>query len=180
MITLLNILNYKIPIWVSLLLACGLVFYVTRPPKVVTEYAFSNRWEPPKPRLDLPPTKLIIYKPYPVGKTRIDTIRVPKTIDRYYLLQSDNVYRIPKGLRLDVYDVDDQRYNSWEFTIPAPNLRANLGIEAGSNVFNYEPFIGLYAQVSYKRLDVFGNARLLQDDYSITAGLRYNLVNFSR
>jgi outer membrane receptor protein involved in Fe transport len=157
-----------------------LVFYVTRPPKVVTEYAFSNRWEPPKPRLDLPPTKLIIYKPYPVEKTRVDTIRVPQNIDRYYLIESNRISRIPQGLRLDVYNVGDQRYDSWEFAIPAPNLRAIMGFEVGSDVFDYRPFVGMHAQVSYKKLDVFGNARLLQDDYSVTAGLRYNLVNFSR
>jgi len=180
MTILLSILNHKVPIWVSILLACGLIFYATRPPKVVTEYAFSNRYEPIKPKLELPPTRLILYKPYPVEKTRVDTIRVPQTIDRYYLLQSDDVYRIPRGLRLDVYDVDEQRYNSWEFVIPEPNLRAKLGIEAGSDILRYRPFVGLNAQVSYKKLDVFGNARLMQDDYALTAGLRYNLVNFSR
>lgn len=172
-----KLLTAKVPVWTALILAIALAYYVTRPPKVVTQIAYSQRFEPLLAKYPLNPNRIVFYRPFLTEKIRVDTIRVPDTIERYYLIERNRISSIPRGLRLDVWNTDDTRYESWQFVVPEPNLSAKIGFEAGMHLIDYNSFVGFNVQLSYKQTDLFANARLLPNDYALVAGVRYNFIN---
>lgn len=173
-ISILKILNHKVPLWVALILGVSLAYYVTRPePTPITQIEYRNYWKPPIVRRTLPPSKLIQYQPVPKGELRVDTIRVPIRLTDYQLWSPSTVTRTKNSIVVRSFDTGTLSYRDYSFSVPQSKYGANLSVSAMVNAFTYEPQFEVEALLRYNKLGAFGRVGTFSQDPYALVGVRY-------
>jgi hypothetical protein len=126
------------------------------------------------PRTFRPPPRIIIAE-RTITETRVDTIRVPITIDRYRLITGDYLHADRRHVWIRSYNPESMHYELDRFRIQQPRWSSALYAETGYSLITGWPDVSLNAELRYRSLAAGGTAAIHLDGMqpSLRAWLRY-------
>lgn len=173
---IIDLLNAKIPVWISIILTIGIIYFALKPVKEVvnTEIVYKDTWKPELPKFPLKPSIITFYKWYPVEKMKTDTIKVPEYYTNYYLWQPEAVKPINNGIRLTVFDPDDLRFMDFDFKVPKKKFEHYLSLDLRYALIGNHRLSGRY-EMKYDRYAIFSEVGVMENDFDAFVGGRYYL-----
>jgi hypothetical protein len=174
--TSLKLLKIEVPLWVALILAVTLTYYITRPeplPQTVIEY--RDYWKPPIVKRPLPPVGLVQYTPVPKSELRVDTIFVPVAMTDYQLWKPEQVQQRSGSVVIRSFDVGSLTYRDYSFKPLETKYDANFGVSLLVNPVTYQMQTELDGRLRYNRLGLVGRVGLIGNEPYALVGLRWEL-----
>lgn len=173
---MLDFLKIRVPLWVALILASTVIYFVLRPePPPITTIEYRDYWKPPLVRRTLPPTNLVQYTPVPTAELRTDTIKVPVHLTDYQLWQPSQVETRRNAVVIRSFDTVTLSYRDYYYEPTRAKFGANLELSAMVNAFTFEPQFELQGLLRYNRLGVFGRVGVVLDEPYALVGVRYSV-----
>lgn len=143
--------------------------------KTVTEYVPRMKPKDLGEEYSLPQTQLY-YKSIFVDKLRVDTVYVPKELDRYRITDLNPININAGEVTFTYFNPEQKRYEEQIFSVPERAFSWGVYLSNKYHIHNELHYIGLEADAMWKRVGVTGGGFYsITGEYYYYAGLKIKL-----